>query len=196
MGIVVLAEHDADEMVVVVHDGQGVELLVPDEVVRILEGDVLVAHDELGAGRHELGDLLGVVVAAGAIIAARHDAEQLAARRAVVGDGHRGVAGLLLEGDDLLHRHVGGEGGVGLDETRLVVLDRFDHGGLGLGGLRAVDEGDAALGGKGDAHVNAGNGLHDGGDHRDVESDLGLLTALEARQRGLEGNIIGNALRG
>ena len=183
-------------MVVVVHDGQGVEFLVPDEVVRILEGDVLIAHDELGAGRHELGDLLGVVVTAGAVIAARHDAEQLAARRAVVGHGHGGVARLVLEGDDLLHGHVGREGGIGLDETRLVVLDRFDHGGLGLGGLGAVDEGDAALGGKGDAHVDTGNGLHDGGDHRDVEGDLGLLTALEARQRGLERHVVGDALRG
>ena len=196
MGVVVLAEHDADQVVVVIDDGQGVELLVPDEVVGVLQGDVLVAHDELGAGRHELGDLLGVVVARGTIVAARHDAEQLAARGAVVGDGHGGVTGLLLEGDDLLHRHIGRERGVGLDEAGLVVLDRLDHGGLGLGRLGTIDEGDAALGGERDAHVDAGDGLHDGGNHRDIEGDLRLLAALEAGQRGLERHVVGDALRG
>ena len=194
VGIVVLAEDDADQVIVIIDDRQGVELLIPDQIVGILQGDVLVAHDELGAGRHELGDLLGVVVAARAVIAAGDDAEQLAARRAVVGDGHGGVAGALLELHDLLHRHIRGEGGIGLDEARLVVLDGLDHGGLGLGRLGAVDEGQAALGGQGDAHVHAGHRLHDRGDHGDVKGDRGLLAALEARQRRLQRNIVRHAL--
>ena len=183
-------------MVVVIDDRKGIELLVPDEVVGVLEGDGLVAHDELGARGHELGDLLGVVITAGTVVAAGDDAEELAAGGAVVGDGHGGVAGLVLEGDDLLHRHVGGEGGVGLDETSLVVLDGLDHGRLVLGGLRAVDEGDAAFGGKGDAHVDTGDGLHDGGDHGDVEGDLGLLAALVADKRRLQRDVGRDALRG
>ena len=196
MGVVVLAEDDADQMVVVVDDGQGVELLVPDEVVGVLEGDVLVAHDELGARGHELGDELGVIIAAGAVVAAGDDAEELARGGAVIGNGHGGVTGAVLELHDLLHGHVGRKGGVGLHETGLVVLNGLDHGGLGLGGLGTVDEGDAALGGQGDAHVHAGDGLHNGGDHGDVQRDLGLLAALEAGQRGLEGDVRGNALSG
>ncbi len=74
VGVVILAEDDADQVIVLVDDGQGVELLVPDEVVGVLQGDILVAHDELGARGHELGDELGVIIAAGAVVAAGDDA--------------------------------------------------------------------------------------------------------------------------
>ena len=195
MLVVVLAEDDAHEMVVLVHDGQGVELVLPDDVVGVLERDVLVAHDELLARGHELGDLLLVVVAAGAVVAAGHDAEEPAAGRAVVGDGHGGVAGTLLELHDLLHRHVRREGGVGLHEAGLVVLDGLDHGRLLLGRLVAVDEGEAALDGQGDAHVDAGDGLHDGRDHGDVEAERGLLAATKPHERGLERHVGGDVLR-
>ena len=193
--VVVLAEDDAHQVVVLVHDGQGVELVVPDDVVGLLEGDVLVAHDEALARGHELADLLLVVVAAGAVVAARHDAEELAAGGAVVGDGHGGVAGAGLELHDLLHRHVRREGGVGLHEAGLVVLDGLDHGRLLLGRLVAVDEGEAALDGERDAHVDAGDGLHDGRDHGDVERERGLLAAVELHERRLERHVVGDVLR-
>ena len=117
-------------------------------------------------------------------------------RRAVLGDGHGGMAGAVLEVHDLGHRHVGREGGVGHDEARLVILHGLDHGGLGLGGLVAVDEAHAALGGERDAHLLAGDGLHDGRDHGDVQADGGLLAALELDERGLEVHIRRDALRG
>ena len=180
MAVVVLAEDDAHEVVVVVDDGQGVELVVPDDVVGNLEANVLVAHDELLTRGHELGDLLLVVIAAGAVVTAGDDTQELALGGAVVGDRHSGVAGLLLELDDLLHGHVGGQRGIGLNEASLVILDGLDHGGLGLGGLRTVDEGQAALGSERDTHVDARDGLHDGGNHGDVQGDCRLLTALEA----------------
>ena len=180
MAVVVLAEDDAHEVVVVVDDGQGVELVVPDDVVGDLEADVLVAHDELLTRGHELGDLLLVVIAAGTIVTAGDDTQELALGGAVVGDRHGGVTGLVLELDDLLHGHVGGQRGIGLDEAGLVILDGLNHGGLGLGGLGTVDEGQAALGSERDTHVDARDGLHDGGNHGDVQGDCRLLTALEA----------------
>ena len=180
VAVVILAEDDAHEVIVVVDNGQSVELVVPDDVVGNLEADVLVAHDELLARGHELGDLLLVVIAAGAIVTAGDDAQELALGSAIVGDRHGGVAGLLLELDDLLHGHVGGQRGIGLNETSLVILNGLNHSSLGLGGLRTVNEGQATLGSERDAHVDARDGLHDGGNHGDVQGDCRLLTALEA----------------
>ena len=194
MGVVVLAEHDTEQAIVLVNNRQCVELLVPNDVVRLLEGDVLVAHDELLARSHERSDLGRRIIAARTVVAAGHDAEQLAVRRAVLGDGHGGVAGLLLEIHDLLHRHFGREGGVGNHEPGLVVLHGLDHRGFLLGRLRTVDEGHAALSSERDAHLLARNGLHDGGNHRDVKRDRGLLAALEAHEWGLERYVCGNAL--
>ena len=180
MAVVVLAEHNAHEVIVIVDDGQGVELIVPDDVVGNLKADVLVAHDELLTRGHELGDLRLVVITAGAIVTAGNDAQKLTLGGAVVGDRHSRVTGLLLELDDLLHGHVGGQRGIGLNETGLVILDGLDHGGLGLGALGTVNEGQAALGSERDTHVDARDGLHDGGNHGDVQGDCRLLTALKA----------------
>ena len=60
---------------------------------------------------------------------------------------------LLLQGHNLVKRHVGGKVGVGLDETSLVVLHAGDHGGFLLDGLVAIDEAQTALGCQGDGHV-------------------------------------------
>ena len=102
---------------------------------------------------------------------------------------------LVFELHDLFHGHIRRQRRVGLDEAGFMVLDGLDHGGLGLGGLRAVDERHTALGGKGDTHVDTGDGLHDGGNHRDVQGDGGFLSPLETRQRRFERNVVRNAFR-
>lgn len=180
MAVVVLAEDDAHQVIVVVDDGQCVELVVPDDVVSNLEADVLVTHDELLTRGHKPGDLRLVVIAAGTIVTAGDDAQELTLGSAVVGDRHGGVTGLLLELDDLLHGHVGGQRGIGLNEAGLVILDSLDHSGLGLGTLGTVNEGQATLGSERDTHVDARDGLHNGGNHGDVQGDCRLLTALKA----------------
>ena len=180
MTVVVLAEHNAHEVIVIVDDGQGVEFVVPDDVIGNLKADVLVAHDELLTRGHELGDLRLVVIAAGAIVTAGDDAQELTLGGAVVGNRHSRVTGLLLELNDLLHGHIGGQRGIGLNETSLVILDGLDHGGLGLGALGTVNERQAALGSERDTHIDARDGLHDGGNHGDVQGDCRLLTALKA----------------
>ena len=196
MAIVVLAENDAHKVIIVVDDRQSVELVVPDDVVGNLEANVLVAHDELLTRGHELGDLRLVVIATGTIVTAGDDAQELTLRSAVVGNRHGGVTGLLLELDDLLHGHVGGQRRIGLNETGLVILDGLDHSGLGLGALGTIDEGQATLGSERDTHVDARDGLHDGGNHGDVQGDCRLLTALKAGQRRLKRDVVGDALRG
>ena len=180
VAVVVLAEDNAHEVIVVVDDGQGVKLVVPDDVVGNLEADVLVAHDELLTRGHELGDLRLVVIATRTIVTAGDDAQELTLGSAVVGDRHSGVTGLLLELDDLLHGHVGSQRGIGLNETGLVILDGLDHSGLGLGALGTVNKGQATLGSERDTHIDARDGLHDGGNHGDVQGDCRLLTALKA----------------
>ena len=135
MAVVILAKHDADEVIVFVDNGERVELVLPDDVVCLFKGDVLVAHDELLTRRHEGLDLGLVVIATGTVIAARDDSEQFAARGAVVRDGHGGVTRLVFELHDLFHGHIRRQRRVGLDEAGFMVLDGLDHGGLGLGGL-------------------------------------------------------------
>ena len=178
MGIVVLAEHHVGERVVFVHERQRVQLVIPDDIVSNLKRSVRRRHDQLLARGHELGNLLVAAHAGKAVIALGDHAEQLTVRRTVIGDGHGGVVGGLLQRDDLIERHVGGKVGVGLDEPGLVILHALDHGGFLLDGLVAVDEGKAALGGKGHGHVVVGDGGHDSGHHRDVQRKRALLFAL------------------
>ena len=121
-----------------------------------------------------------MVIAAGAIVTAGDDTQELTLGSAVVGNRHGGVTGLLLELDDLLHGHVGGQRGIGLNEAGLVILDGLDHSGLGLGTLGTVNKGQATLGSERDTHVDARDGLHDGGNHGDVQGDCRLLAALKA----------------
>ena len=178
VGIVVLAEHHIGERVVVVHERQRIQLVIPDDIVSNLEGGVRRRHNQLLARGHELGNLLIAAHAGKAIIALGNHAKQLTVRRAVVGNRHRGVVGGLLQGDDLVKRHVGRKVGVGLDEPSLVVLHALDHGGFLLDGLVAVDEGKAALGGKCYGHVVVRDGGHDSGHHRNVQRKRALLFAL------------------
>lgn len=76
MGGVVLAEHEIQQAAVGVQNGQGVELMLPDDVVCFLQRRLRRRGDELFQRRHERADLLAAVHAGDAVIAARNDAEQ------------------------------------------------------------------------------------------------------------------------
>ena len=47
VGGVVLAEHEIQQVVILVHDGQAVELVLPDDVVGFLQGSVRRGGDQL-----------------------------------------------------------------------------------------------------------------------------------------------------
>ena len=194
MRVVVLAEHQVHEAIVVVHHGQGVQLVVPDDVVGNLEAGVGRSHDHLLARGHEVGHLRVHGHTGQTVVTIGDHAHQLAVRRTVGGDGHGGVTVLLLEGYHVGQRHLGREVRVAGDEAGLVVLDASDHSGLVLDGLGAVHERQAAFGSKRDGHAVVGHGLHDGGHHGDVQRDGGLFAALELHERRLQADFGGNAL--
>ena len=117
--------------------------------------------------------------------------------RAVIRDGNGGVARAGLEVEHIakggLRRQVGVRG----DKALLVGLDAADHISLLLNGLRTVDEGDAALLGQRNGQLLAGDGLHDGRDHRDVHFQrAGLLALAVLDQRGFQADSRGDAFRG
>ena len=182
-------------MVVFIHDGQRVELVLPDEVVGNLKGGAVLGADGLVGRSHEILDLAVTGIARHAVIAGGNDAAELAVRGAVLGDGHGGVAGAVEQLEDLGERHVGGKGGVRDDEARLIRLDLTNHRGLVVGALGAVDKRDAAFLSKRDGELGTGYRLHDGRDHRNVEGDRRLLAALELAERGLQGDVGGDVLR-
>ena len=57
VALVVLAEDEVAEPAGPVDDGKGVQLVLPDDVVGLLEGGALRRPDELFKGGHESGDL-------------------------------------------------------------------------------------------------------------------------------------------
>ena len=196
VGVIVLAEHEAHQMAVVGDDGQGVELVVPDDVVGHLQAGALGGEDELFHRGHELADGGGGIHAADTVVPAGDQAQQLAGAGAVVGDGHGGVAGALLESQHIGQRVAHTQVGVTGDEAGLVVFHLADHFGLLGNGLGDIDEGDAALTGQTNAHFFTGHGLHDGRNHGHVHGQGALLALLELDHRRLEGDVGGDALGG
>ena len=187
VGIVVLAEDDILQVALGIHQRQGVDLVVPDDVVAVVQGGVLRGSDQLLDGGHEGGNrsVIGGVV--DAVIAGGHDAQQLAVGGAVSGDRDGGVAGAGLELQHIVQGSGGGQVGVGHDIAGLVALDAAHHGSLVLDALGAIDEGDAALTSQCNGQLIAGDRLHDGADHGDVHFQRALLLALAVLdQRGLQ----------
>ena len=172
--------------------------MIPDDVVGLLQGGALGSGDELIEGSHELGDLGGGIHTAHAVVAAGDDAQELAVGGTVVSNGHGVVTQLLLESHHVGHGHVGGQVGIAHHEACLVSLGAAHHSGLVLDGLGAVNEGYAALGGQSHGQTVTRDRLHDGGDHGDVHLNGGLLTCalVVLDQRGLQGDVGGNALGG
>ena len=175
-------------------DGQGIELVVPDDVVGGFQAGALGSGDDLLHRRHEGLHRSGGVHAADPVVPAGDQAQQLAGAGAVVGDGHGGVAGALLQGQHIRQGVADAQVGVAGDEAGLVVFHLAHHLRLLLDGLGDVDEGDAALTGQGDAHVLTGDGLHDGGDHGDVHGQGAGLALAVADHRRLQRDVGGDAL--
>ena len=192
---VVLAEDHVTQALVLVDERQHVELLVPDDVVGHRERRrVRIGIDELVKRRHEVASLFVEAHAREAIVAARDDADEFAGRRAVFRDSHRGMARLFEQFEDFAERRLWRDVRIARDEAGLVVLDARDHGSLFLDGLGAIDEGDAALFRERDGHGVVRNGLHDGGNHRDVHGNLRLFALLELHEWRLQRDVRRNAL--
>ena len=197
VGIIILAEHKAHQMAVLGNNGQGVELVIPDDVIGRFQAGALRCVDELLHRRHEIRHLGVGVHAADPVIPAGDQTQHLAGTGAVIRDSHGGVTGALLQSQHICQGIRHPEVGVADDEARLVVLHPTDHGRLRLNGLGDIDKGDAALLGQRNAHLLAGHGLHDGGDHGDVHGQGAFLSLLEADHRRFQRHVGGDAvLRG
>ena len=197
MAVIVLAEHDVFQPALAVHQGQGVDLVVPNDVVGLFQGGGVRGDDQLLQGGHKLLDLDVGAHPADPVVPAGHDAHQHAVGGAVLGNGHSGVAGLGLQGQHVGQGGLRGQVGVGGDKALLIVLDPGDHGRLVLNALRAIDKGDAALLGQGDGQLLPGDRLHHRADHGDIHGQGALLLALPVLdQRGLEADGVGHILRG
>src|SRR5699024_8879698 len=93
VGVVVLAEDEVFQASFLVHQGQGVVRVVPDDVVAVVQGGVLGGGDQVAHGGQEGGQRRVVGGVVDPVAAGGHDAHQPGAGGAVVGDGDGGVAG-------------------------------------------------------------------------------------------------------
>src|SRR5699024_7946573 len=121
----------------VVDQGQGVDLVIPDDVVAVMQAGGGGGGDELVDGGHELGDVEVVRHAGEAVVARGDDAQQLAVGAAVVGDGDGGVAGAGLEVQHVAEGRLRREVGVRGDEAFFVGFNAAHHVGFLLNGLGA-----------------------------------------------------------
>lgn len=176
------------------HDRKRVQLVLPDDVVGGLEARALRRSDEPLERRHEVRHLRAQFHAADAVVAARDDAEELSCAGSVICDSHGGVAHARFERKHVFERVRQAQIQIARDKARLVVFDPAHHLGLLLDGLRDIDERDAALSGKANAHVLARDGLHDSGDHRDVHRKGTGLALFELHNRRFERDIRRNAV--
>ena len=192
---VVLTEYEGYQVIVLVHDGQGVQLMIPDDVVGFLQGSTLGSGDQLLTGSHKGFYLFVHRHTAYAVVTAGYDTEQLTVGLSVFRYGDGGVTQTLLQLDYVRQSLVGAEVGVGVYEASLVIFHTAYHFSLILNALGAVDEGYATLFCESDGHTVVGYRLHDGGNQGDIHGESRFLAALEFNQRGFEGNVGGDAVR-
>ena len=194
MGIVVLAEDKVQKTLVGIDDRQGIDLVLPDQIVGLLERRVLAGVGQGFKRRHERGHGRGQFHAGDAVVTAGDDPEKLALGGAVVGDGDGRMPRALFQSEYVGKRRIGAKIRVALDKAGLIGFDATDHIALRLDGLRAVDKRNAAFPRKRDRHFVIGDGLHDRGGHRDVQRNGGFFAALEFGQGRFERDIFGFAV--
>ena len=194
VGIVVLAEHETHQTAVSRHDGQGVELMIPDNVVGLLQAGALRGGNHLFRRGHEFRHTGGGIHAADPVVPAGNQPQQLSGAGAILRDGHGGVPRLLFQSQHIRQRIRYPQVGVADHKAGLVILHLPHHGGLRFNGLGHIDEGNAPLPGQSDAHLLAGNRLHHGGHHRHVHGQGALLPLFEPHHRGLQGHVGRDAL--
>ena len=145
MGIIVLAEYEAIQTAVLVEYRQGVDLVVPNDVVCFGKGDAVFSFDELVNRGHEVLDLFRSVHAADSVVTAGYDADHLAGRGAVFGDGDGGMTCLCLEGEDVSKSVFRRKVGVARNKSCFLSFNSGNHGCFIFRGLGSIDERNAAV---------------------------------------------------
>ena len=194
MGFIVLAENEVEKSAVFADNGERVELVIPDNVVRFGKGRTLFGGDKLFKRRHKGADLFGLIHTADTVVTACYNADKLAVRGAVVRYGNGGVTRLFLKSQYIGERCVGGDVRIARNEAGFIRLCSCDHGCFVFYGLGAVDKGNTAAFGKSDCESVARNRLHDSRNHRNVQLDGGLFPFFVLDKRRFERNVRRNAL--
>ena len=196
MRFVVLAEHHITQISFLAENRQGVQLVVPDDIVRFLERCPLFCPDQLGERGHEFGHLGRGIHTGHAVVAACNDTDKLARASTVLGHRNRGMSGFRLQRNDVRKRGVGLDVGVADNKTRLVILGASDHRRLILHRLRAVNEGHAALFGKRYRQPVPRHRLHDRRHQRNIHGNRRFLATTVSHKRRAQRDVRRNALGG
>ena len=183
VGIIVLAEHKAHQPPLCGNDGQGVQLVIPDDIVSRFQAGSLRRGDNLLHRGHELRHAGGGIHTANPVVTAGDQAQQLPGAGAVLRDSHGGMAGFLLQGQHIRQRIRYPEVGIADHEPGFVILHLPNHGRLRLNGLGHIDKSDAALFSQRNAHLLAGHSLHHGGNHGYVHRQGTFLALFEPHHR-------------
>ncbi len=118
VGIVVLAEYHIDKMLVFIDQREGIQLVVPDDVVCFFQRGISRCGNQLFKGRHEIAYHLGPGHARNAVVTAGDNAQQPAVCRAVVGDGYGRMSGAFFQREDIIQRGVRLDIGIGNNKAR------------------------------------------------------------------------------
>ena len=183
---VVLAEDKIAEPVLIVNDGERVQLIVPDYIICLFERGVRRRGDKACAGRHELRHLEIGGHTGYAVVSSGNDTEQVAVVRTVVGDGDSTVTVAFDKREHISQRIIGGKVGVAYNKACLVALYARYHGSLILNALRTVDKGHSSLTCERYCHPVIGYRLHHSRHKRYVEIYIGLFTAAVLYERRSE----------
>ena len=166
----VLDGNQAGELAVVVDQRQLLDLVLGEQTVGVILGDVRRTSDEVLLGHHVLD--LEVVVVFGrdeAHVAVGDDADEAVL---LVNDRQAGDVELAAQLVEVGERDVRVDGQRVGDHTGLGALDHIDLGRLVVDRQVAVQHADTAVAGHGDGHLGFGDGIHRRGDRRNLHGDL------------------------
>ena len=122
MRIVVLTEYQTLEVHLIVYDWQLVHLVVPDDVVRLGQGDAFFSVYQLVHRCHELGNLRVRIQTADSVVLAGYNAHQLTVGSTVLGNRDGGMTGSFLQVQNILQGLIRLQVAVAGYEARLVAL--------------------------------------------------------------------------
>ncbi len=167
----VLHRDQADAAVLIVDHQQFFDAVLVQHPLGLVLADAFAHRHEILV-RHQLGDFL-TGIGGEAHVAVGENADQLA-RSALAGAGHDRNAGksVRVHQRQRIRQHRVGTDGQGIDyHSRFELLDLPHLRGLALDVEIAVDDADAAGLRHGDRHPRFGDGVHRGGNDRDIEGD-------------------------
>ena len=145
VGIIILAEHQRAQVTVLIDNRKRVDLVVPDDIVAFLQRHAGICRYTLRCGSHKLAHLKVTIISRNPVITAGYNTAEFTKGLSILGNRHGGVAGSITYIQHILKRHCRRKGGVRNNKASLVRLNLTYHGGLILGGLRAINKRNAAL---------------------------------------------------